>query len=75
MQQILDSYNAGVEITQVQAQKSDPPIQSSRFLLEMFKLQKRIKSDNRMKLKLMQTMLFQRARGEAAKNNSRGRGL
>jgi membrane protease subunit HflK len=27
MQQILDSYNSGVDITQVQAQKSDPPAQ------------------------------------------------
>jgi modulator of FtsH protease HflK len=27
MQQILDQYNSGIEITQVQAQKSDPPAQ------------------------------------------------
>ena len=55
---ILDEYTSGIQITQVQTQKADPPDQVIDAL-EMFKQQELIWKDQKMKLKLMQTMLFQ----------------
>ena len=66
MQQILDSYNAGVEITQVQAQKSDPPAQ----VIDSFRDVQAAKADKERSQNEAQAYandIIPRARGEAAK--------
>jgi membrane protease subunit HflK len=66
MQQILDSYNAGVEITQVQAQKSDPPTQ----VIDSFRDVQAAKADKERQQNEAQAYandVIPRARGEAAK--------
>ena len=55
IQEILDEYNSGIQITQVQTQKADPPDQVID-VLEMFRLQEQIWKDLRMKQRLMPTM-------------------
>ena len=55
IQNILDEYSSGIEITQVQTQKADPPDQ----VIDAFKdvqVQELIWKDLRMKPKLMQMM-------------------
>jgi membrane protease subunit HflK len=66
MQQILDSYNAGIEITQVQAQKSDPPAQ----VIDSFRDVQAAKADKERQQNEAQAYandVIPRARGEAAK--------
>jgi membrane protease subunit HflK len=66
MQQILDSYNAGIEITQVQAQKSDPPAQ----VIDSFRDVQAAKADKERLQNEAQAYandVIPRARGEAAK--------
>ena len=58
IQSILDEYNSGIQITQVQTQKADPPDQVI-MLLEMFKLLEQIWKDQKMKLRRMPMTLFQ----------------
>jgi len=54
MQSLLDEYESGIQITQVQTQKADPSTP-----LEMFKLLERIWSVQRMKPKVTKMMLYQ----------------
>jgi membrane protease subunit HflK len=66
MQQILDSYNAGIEITQVQAQKSDPPAQ----VIDSFRDVQAAKADKERQQNEAQAYandVIPRARGEGAK--------
>ena len=66
MQQILDSYNAGIEITQVQAQKSDPPAQ----VIDSFRDVQAAKADKERQQNEAQAYandVIPRARVEAAK--------
>ncbi len=66
MQQILDSYNSGVDITQVQAQKSDPPAQ----VIDSFRDVQAAKADKERSQNEAQAYandIIPRARGEAAK--------
>ena len=53
-QQILDEYNSGIQITQVQTQQADPPAQVIDAL-EMYKLQEQTEKDLKMRQKLTQT--------------------
>jgi membrane protease subunit HflK len=66
MQQILDSYNSGVDITQVQAQKSDPPAQ----VIDSFRDVQAAKADKERaqnEAEAYANDIIPRARGEAAK--------
>jgi modulator of FtsH protease HflK len=66
MQQILDQYNSGIEITQVQAQKSDPPAQ----VIDSFRDVQAAKADKERQQNEAQAYandVIPRARGEAAK--------
>jgi modulator of FtsH protease HflK len=66
MQQILDSYNSGVDITQVQAQKSDPPAQ----VIDSFRDVQAAKADKERaqnEAEAYANDVIPRARGEAAK--------
>ena len=66
MQQILDQYNSGVEVTQVQAQKSDPPAQ----VIDSFRDVQAAKADKERQQNEAQAYandVIPRARGEAAK--------
>ena len=66
MQQILDSYNSGVDITQVQAQKSDPPAQ----VIDSFRDVQAAKADKERAQNEAEAYaidVIPRARGEAAK--------
>jgi modulator of FtsH protease HflK len=66
MQQILDSYNSGVGITQVQAQKSDPPAQ----VIDSFRDVQAAKADKERaqnEAEAYANDVIPRARGEAAK--------
>jgi len=54
IQKILDEYSSGIQITQVQTQKADPPDQYDAS--EMSKLQEQIWKDRRMKQKHMPMM-------------------
>ena len=66
MQQILDSYNSGVDITQVQAQKSDPPTQ----VIDSFRDVQAAKADKERaqnEAEAYANDVIPRARGEAAK--------
>jgi membrane protease subunit HflK len=65
MQQILDQYNSGIEITQVQAQKSDPPAQ----VIDSFRDVQAAKADKERQQNEAQAYandIIPRARGEAA---------
>ena len=57
IQNILDEYTSGIQVTQVQTQKLTHQIKLL-MPLEMFK-RKMIWKDQKMKLKLMQMMLYQ----------------
>ena len=66
MQQILDSYGSGVDITQVQAQKSDPPTQ----VIDSFRDVQAAKADKERaqnEAEAYANDVIPRARGEAAK--------
>jgi membrane protease subunit HflK len=66
MQQILDSYNSGVGIAQVQAQKSDPPAQ----VIDSFRDVQAAKADKERaqnEAEAYANDVIPRARGEAAK--------
>ena len=66
MQQILDSYNSGIDITQVQAQKSDPPAQ----VIDSFRDVQAAKADKERaqnEAEAYANDIIPRARGEAAK--------
>jgi membrane protease subunit HflK len=66
MQQILDAYNSGVDITQVQAQKSDPPAQ----VIDSFRDVQAAKADKERaqnEAEAYANDVIPRARGEAAK--------
>ncbi|CAO6124565.1 HflC Membrane protease subunits, stomatin/prohibitin homologs [Candidatus Pelagibacterales bacterium] len=66
MQQILDSYNSGVDITQVQAQRSDPPAQ----VIDSFRDVQAAKADKERaqnEAEAYANDVIPRARGEAAK--------
>ncbi len=66
MQQILDSYNSGVNITQIQAQKSDPPAQ----VIDSFRDVQAAKADKERaqnEAEAYANDVIPRARGEAAK--------
>ena len=66
MQQILDSYGSGVDITQVQAQKSDPPTQ----VIDSFRDVQAAKADEERaqnEAEAYANDVIPRARGEAAK--------
>ena len=66
MQQILDQYNSGIEVTQVQAQKSDPPAQ----VIDSFRDVQAAKADKERQQNEAQAYandVIPRARGEAAK--------
>ena len=66
MQNILDQYNSGVEVTQVQAQKSDPPAQ----VIDSFRDVQAAKADKERQQNEAQAYandVIPRARGEAAK--------
>ncbi|MSP06531.1 MAG: FtsH protease activity modulator HflK [Candidatus Fonsibacter sp.] len=66
MQQILDSYGSGVDITQVQAQKSDPPAQ----VIDSFRDVQAAKADKERaqnEAEAYANDVIPRARGEAAK--------
>jgi len=66
MQQILDSYNSGIDITQVQAQKSDPPAQ----VIDSFRDVQAAKADKERaqnEAEAYANDVIPRARGEAAK--------
>jgi modulator of FtsH protease HflK len=66
MQQILDSYNSGVDITQIQAQKSDPPAQ----VIDSFRDVQAAKADKERaqnEAEAYANDIIPRARGEAAK--------
>ena len=66
MQQILDSYNSGVNITQIQAQKSDPPAQ----VIDSFRDVQAAKADKERaqnEAEAYANDIIPRARGEAAK--------
>jgi membrane protease subunit HflK len=66
IQQILDSYNSGVDITQVQAQKSDPPAQ----VIDSFRDVQAAKADKERaqnEAEAYANDIIPRARGEAAK--------
>jgi modulator of FtsH protease HflK len=66
MQQILDTYNSGVDITQVQAQKSDPPAQ----VIDSFRDVQAAKADKERaqnEAEAYANDVIPRARGEAAK--------
>ena len=67
IQSILDEYNSGIQVTQVQTQKADPPDQVIDAL-EMYKPQERIWKDQKTKLKLMQMMLSQEQEGKQQKS-------
>ena len=58
IQNILDEYTSGIQVTQVQTQKLTHQIKLL-MPLEMFKQQELIWKDQKMKLKLMQMMLYQ----------------
>ena len=51
IQKILDEYTSGIQITQVQTQKADPPDQGLLMHLEMYRLQELIWKDLKMKPK------------------------
>ena len=62
----LDEYESGIQITQVQTQKADPPDE----VIDAFRDVQAARADmerSKNEAELMQMMLFQRARGEAAK--------
>jgi len=66
MQQILDAYGSGVDITQVQAQKSDPPTQ----VIDSFRDVQAAKADKERaqnEAEAYANDVIPRARGEAAK--------
>ena len=66
MQQILDAYGSGVDITQVQAQKSDPPTQ----VIDSFRDVQAAKADKdraQNEAEAYANDVIPRARGEAAK--------
>jgi membrane protease subunit HflK len=63
IQSILDEYQSGIQVTQVQTQKADPPIRLLMHL-EMYKLQERIWKDLKMKPKHMLTMSSQEQEGK-----------
>ena len=66
MQQILDSYNSGVDITQVQAQKSDPPAQVTDSFRDV-QAAKADKERAQNEAEAYANDVIPRARGEAAK--------
>jgi membrane protease subunit HflK len=66
MQQILDTYGSGIDITQVQAQKSDPPTQ----VIDSFRDVQAAKADKERaqnEAEAYANDVIPRARGEAAK--------
>lgn len=66
MQQILDAYGSGIDITQVQAQKSDPPTQ----VIDSFRDVQAAKADKERaqnEAEAYANDVIPRARGEAAK--------
>ncbi len=66
MQQILDQYNSGIEITQVQAQKSDPPAQVIDSIRDV-QAAKADKERQQNEAQAYANDVIPRARGEAAK--------
>ena len=72
-QQILDRYNAGVEITQVQLQKVDPPA----AVIESFRDVQRANTDAermRNEAEAYRNDIVPRARGDAARIVAEGQG-
>jgi len=66
MQQILDNYNSGIQITQVQAQRSDPPSQ----VIDSFRDVQAAKADKERQQNEAEAYandIIPRARGEASK--------
>ena len=73
-QQILDRYHAGIEITQVQLQKVDPPA----AVIESFRDVQRANTDAermRNEAEAYRNDIVPRARGDAARIVAGGRGL